>query len=127
MYKKLIKYLYLSYFFLFCLNIHSNILLDENDRLQTPLPLPYNGITYTEDEINNFIDDTIKNNKRPILIFGVIGSEFDNFSDRKISSSSLSTPLSSLRHDMRLIRQFPICLFLISLSKSSLVFITFSP
>jgi len=70
MYKKLIKYLYLSYFFLFSLNIYSNILLDENDKLQSPLPLPYNGITYTEDEINNFIDDTIKNNKRPILIFG---------------------------------------------------------
>ena len=70
MYKKLIKYLYLFHFFLFCLNIHSNILLDENDKLQIPLPLPYNGITYTKDEINNFIDDAIKNNKRPILIFG---------------------------------------------------------
>jgi hypothetical protein len=41
-------------------------------------------------------------------------SEFDNFSDRKISSSSLRMPLSSLRHDMRLICQFPICLFLSS-------------
>ena len=45
-------------------------MLDENDKLQSPLPLPYNGITYTADEINNFIEDTIKNNKRPILIFG---------------------------------------------------------
>ena len=43
MYKSLIKYLTVSYFFLFSMNIYGNIMLDENDKLTTPLPLPYDG------------------------------------------------------------------------------------
>ena len=43
MYKSLIKYLTVSYFFLFSMNIYGNIMLNENDKLSTPLPLPYDG------------------------------------------------------------------------------------
>ena len=46
MLKSVIKYINISYFFLICININGNIMLDENDKLTTPLPLPYNGEIY---------------------------------------------------------------------------------
>jgi thiol-disulfide isomerase/thioredoxin len=45
-------------------------MLNENDQLITPLPLPYDGIIYTNTDLNNFIDSAIKSKKQPILIFG---------------------------------------------------------
>ena len=68
--KSLIKYLTIAYFFLVCLNINANIMLNENDKLITPLPLPYDGKTYSVEELNKFIDSSIKSGKQPILIFG---------------------------------------------------------
>ena len=68
--KSLIKYLTIAYFFLVCLNINANIMLNENDKLITPLPLPYDGKTYSVEELNNFIDSSIKSGRQPILIFG---------------------------------------------------------
>ena len=70
MYKSLIKYLTISYCFLFCLLLDGEIMLDDNDKLPLNLPLPYDGKTYSVDELNNFIDLTIQSGKQPILIFG---------------------------------------------------------
>ena len=70
MYKSLIKYISISYLFLFCLIVNGEIMLNENDQLITPLPLPYDGIIYTNTDLNNFIDSAIKTKKQPILIFG---------------------------------------------------------
>ena len=66
----LIKYFTISYFFLFCLNINGKIMLDENDRLITPLPLPYDGTIYSVKNLNKFMNETVAANKQPILMFG---------------------------------------------------------
>ena len=66
----LIKYFTISYFFLFCLNINGKIMLDENDKLITPLPLPYDGTIYSVKNLNKFVNETIAANKQPILMFG---------------------------------------------------------
>ena len=66
----LIKYFTISYFFLFCLNINGKIMLDENDKLITPLPLPYDGTIYSVKNLNKFMNETIAENKQPILMFG---------------------------------------------------------
>ena len=66
----LIKYFTISYFFLFCLNINGKIMLDENDKLITPLPLPYDGKIYSVKNLNKFMNETIAANKQPILMFG---------------------------------------------------------
>ena len=70
MLKSVIKYINISYFFLICININGNMMLDENDKLTMPLPLPYNGQIYSVEFLNNFIDKSIKIGKQPILIFG---------------------------------------------------------
>ena len=70
MYKSLIKYYTISYFFLFCLTLNGEIMLDDNDVLTTPLPLPYDGNVYSVNDLNKFIKATIQSDKQPILIFG---------------------------------------------------------
>ena len=70
MYKSLIKYYTISYFFLFCLTLNGEIMLDDNDVLTTPLPLPYDGKVYSVNDLNKFINTTIQSDKQPILIFG---------------------------------------------------------
>ena len=66
----LIKYITFFSLFIVCININGKIMLDENDKLTTPLPLPYNGEIYSVEFLNNFIDKSIKDGKQPILIFG---------------------------------------------------------
>ena len=70
MYKSLIKYYTISYFFLFCLTLNGEIMLDDNDVLTSPLPLPYDGSVYSINDLNKFINTTIRSDKQPILIFG---------------------------------------------------------
>ena len=70
MYKSLIKYYTISYFFLFCLTLNGEIMLDDNDVLTTSLPLPYDGNVYSVNDLNKFISTTIQSDKQPILIFG---------------------------------------------------------
>lgn len=70
MYKSLIKYYTISYFFLFCLTLNGEIMLDDNDVLTKPLPLPYDGNVYSVNDLNKFIKATIQSDKQPILIFG---------------------------------------------------------
>ncbi len=45
-------------------------MLDDNDKLPSNLPLPYDGKTYSVDDLNNFINLTTQSGKQPILIFG---------------------------------------------------------
>ena len=45
-------------------------MLDENDRLITPLPLPYDGTIYSVKNLNKFMNETVAANKQPILMFG---------------------------------------------------------
>ena len=68
--KSLIKYSLISYFFFFVLILESEIMLNKNDKLIMPLPMPYDGIIYTTNDLNDFINETIKSDKQPILIFG---------------------------------------------------------
>ena len=68
--KSLIKILTISYLFLICLNINGNIMLNENDKLSNPLPLPYDGKVYDVNDLNKFIDNSINSSKQPIIIFG---------------------------------------------------------
>ena len=56
--------------FLMPFNMSANILLNDTDTLSLPLPLPYNGIEYSPEQVNGFIDETIEQSKQPILIFG---------------------------------------------------------
>ena len=72
MLKSLIKYLTISYFFLFCVNINGNIMLDENDKLMTPLPLPYDGTIYSVENLNTFLNEAIADDKQPILMFSAL-------------------------------------------------------
>ena len=45
-------------------------MLNENDKLITPLPLPYDGTIYSVESLNKFLNETINDNKQPILMFG---------------------------------------------------------
>ena len=56
--------------FLMPFNMSANILLNDTDTLSLPLPLPYNGVEYSHEQVNGFIDETIEQSKQPILIFG---------------------------------------------------------
>tara|TARA_Y100000996_G_scaffold234301_1_gene184292 strand:+ start:292 stop:795 length:504 start_codon:yes stop_codon:yes gene_type:complete len=56
--------------FVISFSISANIMLDEDDVLISPLPMPYDGKVYSVNDLNNFINKTIKNYKQPVLIFG---------------------------------------------------------
>ena len=45
-------------------------MLDQNDELEMPLPLPYDRVIYTINDLNKFIEETINFKKQPIIIFG---------------------------------------------------------
>ena len=45
-------------------------MLDQNDELEMPLPLPYDRVIYTINDLNKFIEETINSKKQPIIIFG---------------------------------------------------------
>ena len=45
-------------------------MLDQNDELEMPLPLPYDRVIYTINDLNKFIEETIDSKKQPIIIFG---------------------------------------------------------
>jgi thiol-disulfide isomerase/thioredoxin len=68
--KNLLKYLFISYFFIFSLILNGKIMLDQNDELEIPLPLPYDRVIYTINDLNKFIEETINAKKQPIIIFG---------------------------------------------------------
>ena len=45
-------------------------MLNDDDKLATPLPLPYDGKIYNIGELNDFLSGSIASGKQPIIIFG---------------------------------------------------------
>ena len=48
----------------------SNIIVPNEEILEKPFPLPYERTDLSEKDLKNFIENTINNNKQPIIIFG---------------------------------------------------------
>ena len=48
----------------------SDSIVPNEEILEKPFPLPYERINVSKDELRNFIDKAINNNKQPIIIFG---------------------------------------------------------
>jgi thiol-disulfide isomerase/thioredoxin len=48
----------------------TNIIVPNEEILAKPFPLPYERVDLSESDLRNFIDDTINNNKQPVVIFG---------------------------------------------------------
>ena len=55
-------------------------MLDENDKLTMPLPLPYNGQIYSVEFLNNFIDKSIKDGNNQYLFLEQIGVQTAEYS-----------------------------------------------
>ena len=66
----LFKKISITYFFLICINLNADMMLDANDKLDLPLPLPYDGNEISIEEVNKFLSQSIAENKKPIIIFG---------------------------------------------------------
>ena len=66
----LFKKISITYFFLICINLNADMMLDANDKLDLPLPLPYDGNEISIEEVNKFLSQSIAENKQPIIIFG---------------------------------------------------------
>ena len=48
----------------------NDITMPPDEVLKMPLPLPYNGEIYSENDIERFLDSSINKSKQPIIIFG---------------------------------------------------------
>ena len=70
MIKKIFKLIIISNLLALTVNASQKIMLDETDKITSPLPLPYNGKVYSTNDLNNFISNTITKDKKPIVIFG---------------------------------------------------------
>ena len=66
----LFKKISITYFLSICINLNGDIVLDANDKLDLPLPLPYDGNEISIEEVNKFLSLSIVENKQPIIIFG---------------------------------------------------------
>ena len=66
----LFKKISITYFFLICINLNADTMLNANDKLDLPLPLPYDGNEIGVEEVNKFLSQSIAENKQPIIIFG---------------------------------------------------------
>ena len=66
----LFKKISITYFFLICINLNADMMLGANDKLDLPLPLPYDGNEISIEEVNKFLSQSIAENKQPIIIFG---------------------------------------------------------
>lgn len=66
----LFKKISITYFLLICINLYGDMVLDVNDKLDLPLPLPYDGNEISVEEVNKFLSQSIAENKKPIIIFG---------------------------------------------------------
>ena len=66
----LFKKISITYFLSICINLNGDIVLDANDKLDLPLPLPYDGNEISIEEVNKFLSQSIAENKQPIIIFG---------------------------------------------------------
>ena len=66
----LFKKISITYFLSICINLNGDIVLDANDKLDLPLPLPYDGNEISIKKVNKFLSQSIAENKQPIIIFG---------------------------------------------------------
>lgn len=67
----LIKYYsFLPLFFISITMSANNINIPLDEVLEMPLPLPYNGEIYSENDIETFLNSSISKSKQPIIIFG---------------------------------------------------------
>ena len=48
----------------------TNIIVPNEEILEKPFPLPYERVNLSEEDLRNFIDNTINNKKQPVVIFG---------------------------------------------------------
>ena len=48
----------------------SNTIVPNEEILGKPFPLPYERVDLNEEDLSDFIDNTINDNKQPIIIFG---------------------------------------------------------
>ncbi len=48
----------------------SNIIVPNEEILEKPFPLPYERSDLSENDLRNFINNTIDNNQQPVVIFG---------------------------------------------------------
>tara|TARA_Y100000768_G_scaffold150218_1_gene112154 strand:+ start:1822 stop:2325 length:504 start_codon:yes stop_codon:yes gene_type:complete len=70
MIKKIFKLIIISNLFVLAASAKQKIMLDDSDIITSPLPLPYNGLEYSSNDLNEFISNAIKKDKQPIIIFG---------------------------------------------------------
>ena len=70
MIKNIFKLILISNLLISPLYSSQKIMLEDFDKITTPLPLPYDGKVYSVNDLNKFISTTIHKGKQPILIFG---------------------------------------------------------
>ncbi len=70
MIKKIFKLLIISNLFVLAGSAEQKIMLDDLDIISSPLPLPYDGLEYSSNDLNEFIFNAITKDKQPIIIFG---------------------------------------------------------
>ena len=70
MIKKIFKLLIISNLFVLAASAEQKIMLDDLDIISSPLPLPYDGLEYSSNDLNEFIFNAITKDKQPIIIFG---------------------------------------------------------
>ena len=70
MIKKIFKLIIISNLFVLAASAKQKIMLDDSDIITSPLPLPYNGLEHSSNDLNEFISNAIKKDKQPIIIFG---------------------------------------------------------
>ena len=71
-------------------------MLNDDDKLATPLPLPYDGKIYSIGELNDFVSGSVASGKQPIIIFGANWCP-----DCRILSGTLNMPKISKVRDQR--------------------------
>ncbi|GIS24921.1 MAG: hypothetical protein CM15mP126_1640 [Gammaproteobacteria bacterium] len=62
-------------------------MLDETDKITSPLPLPYNGKVYSTNDLNDFISNTITKIKNQLLFLELIGVQI-----ARIFSATMNIP-----------------------------------
>ena len=69
--KKQLKKIFSLLIIFMTVNLNSQTaLLNSDDKLSIPLPLPYDGAIYSEIDVKKFMEATTSKSKQPIIIFG---------------------------------------------------------
>ena len=69
--KKQLKKIFSLLIIFMAIDLNSQtVLINSEDKLSIPLPLPYDGVIYSEIDVKKFMEDTTSKSKQPIIIFG---------------------------------------------------------